>query len=320
MPRTLGPVALKLGDQELVKVRANTPITDLLEQLDKAYKGARFQDVEGFDVTAHYSEDLPEGEYAIRQPTAGPGDHEVTLLYECYNDESLHGGGDNVVLKFLPSKHPFARLLLREGSRQRKTKVAYELDLWRRSEAVIYWDDEAAGPSYFASSGPIKFCRQNVIWSSEYGRPLEAHLNLCQSIEAWLKTQPVATFGQEDFPKTVVGMVRLDSDERGFTDIQQDIRDSQRLAYGNQDSDEGNWQGTDASKKLDEEQSLDVNSIASASDISALKFQACRGLKETILSLSEAEVTEILADFCKTQAHHQTSVFKSELMAHFVTG
>ncbi|KAL3160871.1 hypothetical protein ABBQ38_009265 [Trebouxia sp. C0009 RCD-2024] len=70
MPRTLGPVALKLGDEVLVKVRANTPITDLLEQLDKAYKGARFQDVEGFDVTAHYSEDLPEGEYAIRQPTA----------------------------------------------------------------------------------------------------------------------------------------------------------------------------------------------------------------------------------------------------------
>ncbi|KAL3140001.1 hypothetical protein ABBQ38_004286 [Trebouxia sp. C0009 RCD-2024] len=53
MPRTLGPVALKRGDEVLVK-------------------GGRFQDVEGFDVTAHYSEDLPdEGENAIRQPIAG---------------------------------------------------------------------------------------------------------------------------------------------------------------------------------------------------------------------------------------------------------
>ncbi len=29
------------------------------------------QDADGFDVTAHYSQDLPEGEYAIKQPTAG---------------------------------------------------------------------------------------------------------------------------------------------------------------------------------------------------------------------------------------------------------
>ncbi len=49
----------------------NTTIQDLLEQLDKACKGGRIQDVEGFDVTAHYSQDLPEGEYAIKQPVAG---------------------------------------------------------------------------------------------------------------------------------------------------------------------------------------------------------------------------------------------------------
>ncbi len=30
-------------------------------------------DAGGFDVTAHYSQDLPEGEYTIKQPTAcGP--------------------------------------------------------------------------------------------------------------------------------------------------------------------------------------------------------------------------------------------------------
>ena len=45
MARTLGPVALKLEDEVLVKVRKNTTIEDLLEQLDKACKGGRIQDV-----------------------------------------------------------------------------------------------------------------------------------------------------------------------------------------------------------------------------------------------------------------------------------
>ncbi|KAL3139748.1 hypothetical protein ABBQ38_004052 [Trebouxia sp. C0009 RCD-2024] len=70
MARTLGPVALKLGDEVLVKVRNNTTIEDLLEQLDKACKGGRIQDAEGFDVAAHYSQDLLEGEYSIKQPAA----------------------------------------------------------------------------------------------------------------------------------------------------------------------------------------------------------------------------------------------------------
>ena len=69
--QNIGTCALKLGDEVLVKARANTTITDLLEQLDKACKGGRIQDVEGFDVTAHYSQDLPEGEYAVLKPIAG---------------------------------------------------------------------------------------------------------------------------------------------------------------------------------------------------------------------------------------------------------
>ena len=73
MSKTLGPVALKLGNEVLVKIRTDTTIKDLLEQLDKACNGGRIQDADGFDVTAHYSQDLPEGEYAIKQPTAvGP--------------------------------------------------------------------------------------------------------------------------------------------------------------------------------------------------------------------------------------------------------
>ena len=71
MAKTLGTVALKLGDEVLVKVRKNTTIQDLLQQLDKAYEDGRIQDEEGFDVTRHYSLDLPEGEYAIKQPVTG---------------------------------------------------------------------------------------------------------------------------------------------------------------------------------------------------------------------------------------------------------
>ena len=43
MAKTLGPVALKLGDEVLVKVRTNTTVKDLLELLDKACKGGRMQ-------------------------------------------------------------------------------------------------------------------------------------------------------------------------------------------------------------------------------------------------------------------------------------
>ena len=71
MSKKLGPAALKLGDEVLFKVRTNTTIKDLLEQLDEACKGGRIQNLDGFDVIAHYSQDLPEGEYAIEQPTAG---------------------------------------------------------------------------------------------------------------------------------------------------------------------------------------------------------------------------------------------------------
>ena len=60
MAKTLGSVSLKLEDEVLVRVRTNTTIVDLLEQLDKACKDGRIQDVEGFDVTAHYSQDLKE--------------------------------------------------------------------------------------------------------------------------------------------------------------------------------------------------------------------------------------------------------------------
>ncbi|DBA74299.1 TPA: hypothetical protein ACH3X1_011077 [Trebouxia sp. C0004] len=72
MARTLGPVALKLGDEVLVKVRTNTTVHDLLEQLDKACKGGRIQDADGFDVTAHYSESLPEPSNSQQQVPPKP--------------------------------------------------------------------------------------------------------------------------------------------------------------------------------------------------------------------------------------------------------
>ena len=71
MAKTLGSVSLKLEDEVLVRVRSDTTIVDLLDQLDKACKGGRIQDAEGFDVTAHCSQDLPEGDYVIKQPVSG---------------------------------------------------------------------------------------------------------------------------------------------------------------------------------------------------------------------------------------------------------
>ena len=62
MAKALGVVALLLGDEVVVKVQRNTTLSDLYEQLDKACKGGRIQDVDGYDVTAHYSLDLPGGD------------------------------------------------------------------------------------------------------------------------------------------------------------------------------------------------------------------------------------------------------------------
>ena len=165
---------------------------------------------------------------------------------------------------------------------------------------------------------------------------------MCRSVEAWLKARPVAAFGRYDFPKTVVGTVRLDSDEQGYSDIAHEIRESQRFVsgyrqiaheiresqrfiqiestYHDNGDDEGNFKDTDAGKLDDEELSLDAKSTASASNISTLRFDDSRLLKDIILSLSEEEVNEVLADFCETQAHQQTCLFKSELLAHFGAG
>lgn len=72
MAKALGTVALLLGDEVVVKVRHNTTLTDLHEQLDKACKDGRIQDVDGYDVTAHYSPDLPAGDYPIKRSIGGP--------------------------------------------------------------------------------------------------------------------------------------------------------------------------------------------------------------------------------------------------------
>lgn len=79
MAKTLGVVALLLGVEVVVKVRHNTQLTDLYEQLDKAYKDGRIQDVDGYDVTAHCTADLPAGDYPIKRSIGGPIN--LTLVY-----------------------------------------------------------------------------------------------------------------------------------------------------------------------------------------------------------------------------------------------
>ena len=78
-------MALKLGVEALIKLQTNTAVKDLLEQLDKACKGGQSQDADGFDVTAHYSQDLPEGKYVIIQPTASwPIDAATCVVVSSY--------------------------------------------------------------------------------------------------------------------------------------------------------------------------------------------------------------------------------------------
>lgn len=65
MAKVLEPVLLKVGSDVVVKVRANTPVQDLLQQLEKACRDGRTVDHEGYDVTQHYAQDLPGGEYQV---------------------------------------------------------------------------------------------------------------------------------------------------------------------------------------------------------------------------------------------------------------
>lgn len=71
MPRTSGIVALKLGGDVIVRLQRETPIEDLLQQLERACAGGRIQDAEGFDVTPACKRDLPGGEYNIVQTITG---------------------------------------------------------------------------------------------------------------------------------------------------------------------------------------------------------------------------------------------------------
>ena len=71
MARTLGMVSLVLGGRVLVKVRGNTLVTDLLDQLDKVCKGGTFKDADGFNVLPNQANNLSAGEYAVQQPIAG---------------------------------------------------------------------------------------------------------------------------------------------------------------------------------------------------------------------------------------------------------
>lgn len=65
MAKVSEPVLLKIGSDVVVKVRANTPVQDLLQQLEKACRDGRIVDHEGYDITQHYAQDLPGGEYQV---------------------------------------------------------------------------------------------------------------------------------------------------------------------------------------------------------------------------------------------------------------
>ncbi|DBA99615.1 TPA: hypothetical protein ACH3X3_012183 [Trebouxia sp. C0006] len=69
----LEPIS-KVCLEKLSQTRCASKINrDDLRDVRKAFRTILQIQGGGFDVTAHYSQDLPEGEYAIKQPTAcGP--------------------------------------------------------------------------------------------------------------------------------------------------------------------------------------------------------------------------------------------------------
>lgn len=249
-------------------------------------------------------------------------DNAHVLLHECYDNTSLYGGGEHVELKFLPASHPFARLLLYRGSRIREATRAYALDVWRRQN--IYPERDIAGSGTHFAVGFV-YRRESVVWSSSYGRPVEAHLNLNQYVEAWLKAQPVAAFGLDDFPKTILGMVRLDNDEHGFGHITRDIislrQHGARAAFssaGNNqheapstqtyrecDDDQDKWDCDSADDKDSDRVNCDV-SLAAASNIQSNRMGLRTAAESDAVSLPEDTHSD-MQDCCHDNSSAATS-------------
>ncbi len=248
------------------------------------------------------------------------------LLYEC---ESGDYDYESVVLRFLPFNHPFGALLLHKGSRQAAEKRYFERDVWRRyAKKYKPWDppDEEAylkGPEPGERRQPniryqaihytdeLGWRREHVFWSSVYGAPSESHLLLYDSMQAWVAQQQAFNFHScmFDSPKTLVGALRLDSDERGSEHITRDI--SRRHPATN--AAEPVNHATD-SKNDQYEAGFECNSAYQPPLLDPNWFNTHQFLRDIVLSCTVDEVEEALAAFHQHQASDQFMIYKDELL------
>jgi len=223
------------------------------------------------------------------------------LLYEC---ESGDYGYESVVLRLLPFNHPFGALLLHKGSRQAAEKRYYERDVWRRY-AKKY---EPWTPHFIEELG---WRREHVFWSSVYGAPSESHLLLHDSMRAWVAQQQAVDHHLciFDSPKTLVGALRLDSDERGSERITRDITERLPAMYA---ADPINY---DTDSKSDQyEAGFECNSAHQPPLLDPDWFNTHQFLRDIVLSCTIDEVKEALAAFHQGQASDQFMKYKDELL------
>ncbi len=229
------------------------------------------------------------------------------LLYEC---ESGDYGYESVVLRLLPFNHPFGALLLLKGSRQAAEKRYFERNVWRRyAKRKTPWD--SPDEEFYLQGPELGWRREHVFWSSVYGAPSESHLLLYDSMHAWVGQQQAFNIHScmFDSTKTLVGALRLDSDERRSEHITRDINrhhPATRIA-------EPINHATDS--KTDQYQAgFECNSAYQPPLLDPDCFNTTQILTDIVLSCTIDEAEEALAAFHQRQASDQFMKYKDELL------
>ena len=156
------------------------------------------------------------------------------LLYDCW---TCYDGYSSVQLKLLSLEHPFAKTLLRKGSRPQAAKQNHCVTIWR-SYTKTY------DKKYHCFVDTWGYRREAICWQSQYGEPSEDHLLLFHCMEAWLKAEAPVEVEVFDSPLLIEGIVRLDNEEhsnalRGISSWQHYRKDSNQedsnQQYSNQE-------------------------------------------------------------------------------------
>lgn len=150
-----------------------------------------------------------------------------------------------------------------------------------------------------------------MFWSSVYGAPSESRLLLHDSMQAWVAQQHAfhVNFCIFDSPKTLVGALRLDFDERGSItrDISERhpatcVADPLMISHNNDSQNDQYEAGFECSFAY-QPPILDPN-----------WFNTHQFLRDIVLSCTVEHVEEALAAFHQCQASDQFVKYKDELL------